>query len=142
MIGVEIDMILPDSLEALELYERIFDVNRIEVTSFPKGQNEAAFSIYGTRFHMLDENPEYQMFAPKPGDAKTIWYNVIVPDIKTTYASALEAGCTEIQPIMEVETHGVKNAMFSDPFGYIWMLHEVVREVSFEERVRLYEENR
>lgn len=139
MIGVEIDMIVPDSLEALKLYESIFEVEKIEVTSFPKGQNEAVFSIYGTHFHMLDENPEYQMIAPKPGDPKPIWYNVTVPDIKKTYAKALAAGCTEIQPITEVQTHGVINAMFSDPLGYIWMLHEVVREVSFEDRIRAYE---
>ncbi|MEL7622751.1 MAG: hypothetical protein AAGU12_04095 [Clostridiales bacterium] len=88
---------------------------------------------------MLDENPEYQMIAPKTGDPKPIWYNVTVPDIKKTYAKALAAGCTEIQPITEVETHGVINAMFSDPLGYIWMLHEVVREVSFEDRIRAHE---
>jgi uncharacterized glyoxalase superfamily protein PhnB len=141
MVGVEIDMIVPDSLEALRLYESIFEVQRFEVTSFPKGHNEAVFSIYGARFHMLDENAEYQMFAPKPGDPKSIWYNVVVPCIAETYAKALKAGCIEIQPIMEIETHGVKNSMFADPFGYIWMLHEVLREVSFEERVSHYEKN-
>jgi len=30
--------------------------------------------------------------------------------------------------------------MFSDVFGYIWMLHQVHREVSFEERTKLWEE--
>lgn len=43
MTGVEIDFIVTDSLAALDLYERIFEVERIEVTSFPKGQNEAVF---------------------------------------------------------------------------------------------------
>jgi uncharacterized glyoxalase superfamily protein PhnB len=137
--GVELDMIVPDSLEALKLYESIFDLRRIEVTDFPKGQNEVIFSIYDAHFHMLDENPEFQMIAPKPGDPKPNWYNVTVPDISAAYAKALGAGCAEIQPITEYETHGVKNSMFSDPFGYIWMLHEVVREVSFEERIRAYE---
>jgi len=141
MVGVEIDMIVPDSLQAMKLYERIFEVKRIEVTDFPKGQNEVVFSIYDTRFHMLDENSEYQMVAPKPGDPKPIWYTILVPDIEQTHVNALDAGCAEIQPITEVETHGVKNSMFSDPFGYIWMLHEMVREVSFEERIRAYQEN-
>ena len=37
MVGVEIDLVVMDTLAALELYEKIFDVERVEVTSFPKG---------------------------------------------------------------------------------------------------------
>ena len=135
----EIDFIVNDTLKAFEVYQAIFEVECIEKTSFPIGQNEVVFSIYGTHFHMLDENPEFQMIAPKPGDPKPIWYNITVPDISKTYKNAMDAGCVEISPITEVETHGVQTVMFSDPFGYIWQLHEVVREVSFEERVQSYE---
>jgi len=31
--------------------------------------------------------------------------------------------------------------VFVDPFGYMWMLHQVHREVSFEERCRIIEES-
>ena len=51
MVGVEIDMIVSDSLKALELYEKVFDIERIEVTNFPKCENEVVFSLYGVRFH-------------------------------------------------------------------------------------------
>jgi hypothetical protein len=34
-VGVEIDFIVEDSLAALNLYERIFDIECIEVTDFP-----------------------------------------------------------------------------------------------------------
>ncbi|KAF1083960.1 hypothetical protein SPSYN_02872 [Sporotomaculum syntrophicum] len=37
MVGVEIDMVVPDSLKALELYEKVFDIERVEVTDYPKG---------------------------------------------------------------------------------------------------------
>lgn len=36
---------------------------------------------------------------------------------------------------------GVSNAMFSDSNGYVWMLHEIHREVSFEERVDILSED-
>lgn len=36
MVGVEIDMVVPDSLEALSLYEKIFYVERVEVTDFSR----------------------------------------------------------------------------------------------------------
>ncbi|MGC4020025.1 MAG: VOC family protein [Muricomes sp.] len=139
MTGVEIDFIVKDSLAALELYERIFEVERIEVTSFPRGQNEVVFCIYGVRFHMLDENPEFGLIAPKPEMPQSFWFNVIVPNIEKVYNAALQAGCSEIQPITQIESHGVSNAIFTDTFGYVWMLHQVHREVSFEERVRLWE---
>lgn len=136
MIGVEIDIIVPDSLKALELYEKIFEVQRIEVTDLEKGLNEAVFMIYGTRFHLLDENSEYGMIAAKPEDPKSIWFNVIVPDIAETFKKAIDAGCNEIQPLTEMKEMGVINAMVSDSFGLVWMLHQIVKEVSFEDRVK------
>ncbi len=107
MVGVEINMVVKDSVEALELYEKIFEVERIEVTNFDRGLNEAVFTIYGTRFHLLDENPEYQLVAPMEGDAKSMWVNMVVPDIKLTFNKAIEAGCSEIQPITEMKDFGV-----------------------------------
>ena len=138
-IGVEVDFIVTDSLAALDLYESIFEVERVEVTSFPKGQNEAVFTIYGVRFHLLDANPEFGMIAPAPGASQSFWFNVMVPDIKKVHKAALDASCSETQPITEMQDYGVSNSMFTDLFGYTWMLHQVHREVSFEKRVKLWE---
>ncbi len=140
MVGVEIDMVVTDSVKALEFYEKIFDIERVEVSSFPKGQNEAIFTLYGVRFHMLDENPEFQLIAPATDAPKSIWYNILVPDIKETYQKAMGAGCAEVQPVTELPDFGVSNAIFSDPFGYIWMLHQMHRVVSHEERIKMWEE--
>lgn len=140
VIGVEIDMVVQDSVKALRLYERIFDLAPIEVTDFSIGQNEVVFTLYGVRFHMLDENPEFDLMAPKPDDPKPIWFNIMVEDIKETYERAMEAGCQEVQPVTEIADHGVSNAIFSDPFGYLWMLHEIHEYVGFDDRVKLWEE--
>jgi PhnB protein len=142
MVGVEIDMVVKDSLKALELYEKIFDAERSEVSNFPRGENEVVFILYGVHFHLLDENPEFHLIAPKPDDPKTSWVNVTVPDIKETYAKAMDLGCTEVQPVTEIAGYGVSNAIFMDPFGYIWMLHQVHKEVSHDERIKLWDEKR
>ncbi|TWH48042.1 VOC family protein [Sporomusa sp. KB1] len=142
MVGVEIDMVITDSLKALELYEKIFDLQRVEVANFPKGENEVIFTLYGVRFHMLDENPKFSLKAPNPDEPKSIWFNILVPDIKKTFSKAISAGCTELQPVTELPDYGVSNAIFSDAFGYQWMLHQMHKEVSFEERTRLWEEKR
>lgn len=140
MMKVEIDMVVTDSLEALKLYEKVFNIERIEVTDFPNGENEVIFSLYGVRFHMLDENPSFDLIAPKPEDNKNIWMNVTVSDITETYKKAIDLGCTEEQPVTEIPDYGLSNAAFMDPFGYQWMLQQVYKEVSHEERTRLWEE--
>jgi len=140
MVGVEINMVVSDSVKALELYERVFDAERVEVTAYEQGLNEAVFTIFGTRFHLLDENAEYQLFAPKDGERKPMWLNVVVPDIKATFEKAIESGFTEIQPITEMPEMGVSNAVCTDPFGYVWMFHQIHRHVSFEERTKIWDE--
>ncbi|WP_416151781.1 VOC family protein [Salipaludibacillus sp. HK11] len=142
MVGVEIDMVVKDSLRALELYENIFDIKRVEVSSLPLGENEVVFSLYDVHFHFLDENPEFHLIAPSIDDPKTSWINVTVPDIEETYAKALELGCTEVQPVTNIPDYGVMNAIFTDPFGYIWMLHQVKKVVSHEERIQLWEDKK
>ena len=142
MIGAEIDMVVPDSLNALELYQKIFEMEPIEVTDFLTGENEVVFSLYGVRFHMLDENPQFEMIAPKPGDPKPIWFNIMVPDIDETFSKALSEGCKAVQPVTEMKEMGVSNAIFIDPFGYLWMLHQVHKEVSFEERKKIWNEKK
>lgn len=140
MEGIELDMVVPDSIEALERYERIFDLERIEVTDFDKGQNEVIFKLYGLRIHMLDESPDIGLNAPTDNSLFPIWLNVTVPDIEETFTKAMDHGCTDIQPVQEVDDFGVSNAIFVDPYGYQWMLHQVHREVTFEERNKIWEE--
>lgn len=140
MEAVEFDFVVKDSLKALELYEKIFPVKRVEVSDFKPGTNEVVFTIFEARFHMLDENPEYHLVAPKEGHPQSFWFNIMVNDIDKTYQAAIENGCSEIQGVTKMEEFGISNAQFLDPFGYVWMLHELHREVSYEERIDILKE--
>ena len=135
--GVEVNFVVKDSLEALALYEKVFDVERIEASDNPKGQNEAIFFIYGTRLHILDENPEFYLESPKEGQHMPMWLNVAVLEIGETFQKAIDAGFKQIAPITDMPDFGVKNAVLADPFGYIWMLHQIDRIVTHEKRVEL-----
>ncbi|MEG0444176.1 MAG: VOC family protein [Carnobacterium sp.] len=140
MEAVEFDFVVKDSLKALKLYEKIFPVKRVEVSDFKSGTNEVVFTIFEARFHMLDENPEYHLVAPKEGHPQSFWFNIMVNDIDKTYQAAIENGCSEIQGVTRMEEFGISNAQFLDPFGYVWMLHEIHREVSYEERIDILKE--
>ena len=137
MTGIEVNFVVPDSLKALALYERIFEVERLEVSDFPAGTNEVVFSMDGTRVHLLDENPAYHLVAPREGQSQSMWLNVLVPDIQQTFDRAMQAGCKELHAVTRMDEMGLSNAIFQDPFGYVWMLHQVHRVVSFEERTRI-----
>ncbi len=125
MRNVEIDFVVKDCKKAIDLYTKIFDVEIIQVTELERGLNEAIFEIYGVRFHMLDENPDYMLIAPKENEGRPVWFNITVEDIKKTFENAISLGCNVISPITEIPTHNAFNAMFSDEFGYIWLLHEM-----------------
>lgn len=58
----------------------------------------------------------------------------------TCGVETMDVGCTQIQAVTEMEAMSASNSMFMDQFGYLWMLHQIHREVSFEERVRLMEQ--
>jgi len=136
--GVETCMVVTSSLAAMELYEKIFELERVEVSDFGVGNSEVVFTIYNARFHLLDENVEQMLIAPKEGDARSSWINVAVPDINSTFEAALNAGCAQISPVSEIPNMGVRNAIFADEFGYMWMLHQIDKVVSHEERMEMF----
>lgn len=92
------------------------------------------FSLYNTRFHLLDENIDYGLKAPTEESPQSIWFNILVDDIKKTWEKGIKEGFVEISPINYMEAMGVSNGVFIDPFGYTWMIQQIHKEVSFEER--------
>lgn len=140
MTGVEIDLVVTDSLKALTFYQTVFGAETVEVTGYDQGLNEAVFNLHGTRFHLLDENPQYHLIAPRPGDNKSSWINVLVEDIRATMEAAEKEGITVVQEIVEMPEMGGSNAMFVDPFGHLWLLHEIRELKSFEQRTAYMEE--
>ena len=142
MTAVEIDFVVSDALAAFEIYREVFGAEVVEKTAYERGLNEVVFTIFGTRFHMLDENPEHQLVAPKEGQNSSVWFNLVVEDIQDVFDKARAAGFAEIQPVTDVKDFGVKNSMQKDPFGYVWMLHQIDKIVSFEERTKILEAQR
>lgn len=140
MVGAEVNMVVTDSLAAFELYSQIFETELVEKSDFPVGSNEVVFTLYGMRFHLLDENPDYHLVPPKEGQSQSIWYNILVEDIKTTFDTALSKGCTEISALTEMPEMGIANAIFKDPFGHIWLLHQIYHVVSHEDRIKMFED--
>lgn len=84
MLGIEIDLVVPDCKQALALYEQIFGAEDIQISSLPGGKMEATLSIHGTRFRLMDENEDFQLLAPRRGDGIPMWCAVYVPDARVS----------------------------------------------------------
>lgn len=69
-----------------------------------------------------------------------MWFNITVEDIHTTFQQALDAGATQIQAVQHLPDMGIQNAIFKDPFGYVWLLHQVLEVVDAETRAHLLEQ--
>ena len=97
------------------------------------------FNLYDTRFHMLDANEEFGLKAPDSEHPNTIWFNITVADIVQTHKKALANKCIEMQPVTEMMEGAIQNSLFVDPFGYMWMVHQINQELNFEERTEILE---
>lgn len=133
MHKAELDFIVPNSLEAITVYQSVFEVSDIEPTDYEKGLNEVRFKLQEMQMHILDENPDYNMYAPKQDVTFPIWVTLTVSDIKETLQKAVDNGFSLVQPLTDIPEFGVKNAVIKDPFGYQWMLHEVYGSKTTEE---------
>ena len=127
MDHVEFDFVVGDSQAAAAYYQQVFAdaFEPIQVTAWPRGLNEAIFNLFGTRFHLLDENPEYGLTAPVEGTSHSSWVNLTVPDLRAIWDRAMAGGATEIQPITVIAELGIMNAAFLDPFSHVWLLHQI-----------------
>lgn len=123
MRSVEIDFVVKNSLEAIEKYNKVFEINIIEKTNLDQGLNEVIFEIFGSRFHILDENLEYQIVAPKENENMPVCFNITVENIEEIVKNAEVENFTVISPIKEIFKN-IKNAVLKDPYGYIWIIHQ------------------
>lgn len=126
--AVEFDFIVDNIKQTKEVYQAIFGIEIIEETDFPVGSNELVFNLAGTRFHLLDANPDYNLQAPDSEEEFPFWFNVSITDINDIWEKAMAADCHALVEPTESETSGSITAMFRDPDGYTWMLNDFAED--------------
>lgn len=123
-----INMFVPNTITALELYEKIFEAKIIDVFSDElSGQkNGARFTIGESLFALADESPEGGK-SPFTLGGTPICIQLITDDVEYVLQKSLDAGCKLQMPITVVPGR-FKVANITDPFGYIWSLSQVFGE--------------
>lgn len=136
-----LNMVVADAMEAMEFYEKVFDVKRGDVFHFPdkKGENEANITVGNVELRLIDENASYSCYPPKKGEVDSIWLQIIVADTDAVLKKAVENGAVVGQEPSEFM--GTRYAEITDPYGYTWTINQIIREISYEERYQFYVEN-
>jgi PhnB protein len=121
---LEIDMVVEDALGAAEFYKDLFNAKILSKTDLDKNSNEAMVIIAGTEIRILNENKDYNLFAPSKDMNSAMWINLFVDDIESLFKKAIDMDCTSIQPVTKFEEVKVKNAVFSDKYNHVWVLNQ------------------
>ncbi|MDR0722341.1 MAG: hypothetical protein LBF75_06045 [Treponema sp.] len=85
--------------------------------------NEVVFTIFESRFHMLDESSENGLNAPKEAYPVTIWFNILVEAVQPVFDKAMKRGFSTVFPITYEPVHNIERFMVKDPFGMVWLVH-------------------
>lgn len=118
----EVNMIVKSAVEAAGYYEKLLNAEVISITNLELGSNEAKFKIGDTAFRILDENPDYGMYAPKDGVPASIGINLIVKNIDKMSETAKNLSCDIISPVTDFG-HAI-NMVIKDKFGHIWVVNQ------------------
>lgn len=131
---LSLNLVVADALKALQFYERVLDATRGDIYAFfnHSQENEVNLIVGNVALRLIDANSIYDCFSPKMGQADSFWLQLMVEDVDLILARAERHGATEIQTASEFM--GVRHAQFTDPFGYTWTIHQVLKEISFQER--------
>lgn len=125
-------LVVPDSVEAIGVYKKVFDAEQIELIKAGGRVIHAEVRIGNSVLMMADENPDWDLKSPATvgGTANSLYH--YVEDVDAVTARALENGFTELMPPTDI-FWGDRFSQVADPFGHIWSLATHVEEVTEEE---------
>jgi PhnB protein len=75
----------------------------------------------GSRFFVVDKNPDAFNLSPSSLDGTTVRTNLIVDDPDATAAQAVRAGAREIFPVAD-QRYGLRQGRVADPDSHHWLI--------------------
>lgn len=130
-------LVVDDAAAAIDFYVKAFDATELGRVPGPDGTKliHAAVSINGSTVMLNDDFPEFndgKSTTPKALGGSPVTIHLVVTDVDTKFAKAVEAGAEVVMPLDD-QFWGDRYGMLRDPFGHQWSLGQPVREVTPEE---------
>lgn len=122
--------------DAIDWYAKVLGATERMRLDGPGGTiAHAEVGLGGSVIMLADEFPEMGNKSPATLGGTPVSLMVYVDDVDATYAGALAAGATEIDPVQD-KFYGDRSGMFRDPWGHEWTVASHVEDVSEEEMSR------
>lgn len=119
----KINLFVPDTEQAMSLYQRIFDANVIELSTAQEIKS-GCFSIRESLFALADEQPDQGGKSPFLLNGTPFCIQLICDNAEKLVKKTLDAGCMLEMPLTIVPNK-FKVANIQDPFGFVWSISEI-----------------
>ena len=118
---------------AIDFYTTVLDAKeRMRMPAPEDKVGHAELELGDSIIMLADEAPEMGSRGPKSIGGSPVALMVYVEDVDATFAKALSAGATEVQPI-EDKFYGDRSGSFEDPWGHQWHIATHIEDVSAED---------
>jgi len=130
-------LVVPSSVEALAFYEKAFGAETCSRMPGPDGKStmHAQMRIGDSMVMLTDENPQWQMKAPKTLGGSPASLHLYVENVDAVFERAVEAGCEVLFPVNDT-FWGDRYGKVADPFGHQWGIATHKEDLSDEEVTR------
>lgn len=126
--------------EAIEFYKKAFNATEKGRLLMPDGTiAHAEIEIEGSLLMMADENLDWGNKSPHTLGGNPMSFGLYVTDVDAAFRRAVEAGATVTMAVEDV-FYGDRVGQVIDPFGYKWMIGTHMRDVSYEEMQKQYDQ--
>jgi PhnB protein len=121
--------------QAGAFYADAFGAEEVSRIPTPDGRLMSLQLRFGDSvLHVADEFPEMGVLAPPSIGGTPVVLALAVPDAEATFAQAVAAGATVLQPLSDT-FWGERHGQVEDPFGHRWNIGQHLRDVPHEEVV-------
>ena len=115
-------IVCADCAAAMEFYKAAFGATEEMRMPGPEGKMMHAAMRFGDSMLMLmDEFPEWGARGPKLIGGTPVTIHMIVDDVDTVFARAVDAGAKVVMPVAD-QFWGDRYGVLEDPWGHSWSI--------------------
>lgn len=128
-----------DAAAAISWYKKVFHAE--ETMRLKDGSGSIAhaeLTIGGSRIMLAEEHPDYNR-SPQTLHGTSVIIHVYVTNVDEVVVHAVKEGARLIFPVKD-QFYGDRSGRFEDPFGHMWIVSTVLRDIPPREVERIFNE--
>lgn len=115
------ELLIPIGTTNIDFYKNLGATEHFCLRNDDGSIHVAELELYGALFHLHESS--HHMMDPFSANGVTAIIGLFVPNVHEVMASAIQAGATEINKVVDHD-YGYRQGMFKDPFGHYWQVQK------------------